>query len=141
MTQFPALLTIKEGEKPYKCLTTEWLVDSDGPVMFRFISKLRQDGEVELVLFTQRQDNKKYVLEHISFSEDEFLKAIGAIREMIWKFFPDVKIEIEDFTEMETSSYHALPANKLGLIWINAVWRIKAIINKLRWLFFKKPPQ
>jgi len=141
MTQFPALLTIKEGEKPYKCMATEWLVDPDGPVMFRFISKLRQDGQVELVLFTQRQDNKKYILEHISFAENDFSKTISAIREMIWKFFPDAKMETENFGEMEPASYRALPANKLGLFWLGLVLRVNGIINKLRWLIFKKPPQ
>lgn len=44
-----AILSINEGEQIYKCLNSEWLVDANGPVMFRFVSKLRADGKIELV--------------------------------------------------------------------------------------------
>ena len=141
MPQFPALLTINQGEGPYKCAKTGWLVDSDGPVMFRFISKLRQDGDIELVLFTQRADNRKYVLEHISFKPDEFPGVVNVVRETVWKFFPDAKIEIEDFAEIEPENYQALPNTKLNLWWLKSNWFFKGLINKLRWLFFRQPPK
>lgn len=136
-----ALLTIKHGERPYKCAATAWMVDSDGPVMFRFISKLRLDNHIELVLFTQRQDNRKYILQHISFEQEEFPGIVNAIRETIWRFFPDAKIEIEDFGDLEPEKYQALPNNKFSLWGLKFSWLVDGSINKLRWFFFKKPPK
>ena len=47
-----AIIEIKAGEKQYKCMNSEWLVDGDGPIMFRMLSKLRVDGQVEAVMTT-----------------------------------------------------------------------------------------
>ena len=122
-------------------MNTGWLQDSQGPLRFRFISKLRNDGQVELVFFTQRQDNRKYILQHISFDKNDFAKTINAIREMIWKFFPKAKIEVDDFAEISPSAYRVLPDRRWALLWLAFLWRFEGMRNKLRWLFFRKPPR
>lgn len=140
--QPPALLNVEKGERIYKCMNSEWLVDDDGPIMFRFISKLRKDGQIELVLFTQRQDNRKYILQHISFAEKDFLGMLQTIKKAVWQFFPGAKIETVDFEDMPSSSYQTAKVDE-GMGWwkILLYLRLKGIINRLRWFFTRRPPQ
>jgi len=137
----PALLSVNKGERSYKCMNTEWLVDDDGPLMFRFISKLCKDGKVELVFFTQRQDNRKYVLKDIIFDQEDFSKTFSAIRETIWGFFPNAKVEAVNDEELSSNSYTALPNNRFGLFLLKFMWHFGGLINRLRWFFFRRPPK
>lgn len=125
-----ALLEVKKGERPYKCMNSPWLRDGDGPVMFRFISKLKADGRVELAYFTQRQDGRKYVLQHISFEDKEFLGVVQVIRESIWEFFPGTDLEVLDFDDIHPSSYVTAKANPLGFAKIHAHWKLEEIKRK-----------
>lgn len=137
----PALLNIEEGEIIYKCGTSEWLVDADGPIMWRFISKKRKDGKIEMVIFTQRQDNRKHIMQYISFAESEFLGIIQAVRQAMWQLFPGAKFETNDFNDMPSSAYHtARTDTPLGFWKIRLIWYWGALVNGLRWLFLRKPP-
>lgn len=125
-----ALLEVHAGERPYKCMNSPWLVDSDGPLMFRFISKLRADGKVELVYYTQRQDGRKYVMQHISFAEDDFLSFVQAMRSSIWQFFPGVLLEVVDFDDIDPSSFVTAKPNIGGFAKIRAHWKLEEIKRK-----------
>lgn len=138
----PAILNINEGEKIYKCMKSDWQVDEGGPIMFRFISKLRKDGKVELVLFSQRQDNTKFIYGTLEFMPDEFAHAYQTIRETVWGFFPNAKMEVEEFEKMAPSAYTTAkissPWYKVKLGWI---WHVGGFFNKLRWFFTRKTPK
>src|SRR3989338_6878746 len=136
-----AILEVKTGERPYKCMNSEWAVDSDGPIMFRFISKLCADGQVELVLFSQRQDNTKFIYGTSTFPATEFNRVWQRTREAIWEIFPGVKMEVVDFAEMDRSAYTALPLGKIGIPLILFKSWVVGLYNRLRWWIAKKPPK
>lgn len=137
-----AILNINEGEKIFKCMKTDWQVDEDGPIMFRFISKIRKDGQVELVIFSQRQDNSKYIFGTSTFPQNDYLGAVQAIRKAVWGIFPKANMEIEDFADMAPASYTtASMVGFWGRFKIMLGWYVGGMINKIRWFFTRRTPK
>lgn len=131
-----ALIEIKTGESPYKMAVSEWLRDSDGAVMFKVISKKRQNGEIELVYYTQRGDGRKRVMQDIIIAEADFWRAMDLIEESLKEFFPSIKFKVENIDINDRGQTTTAPATEWGarrLLFISWL-KCKAMAIKI---FFK----
>ena len=121
-----AILEVKKGEQPYKIIRSPWLKDSDGPVLFKMLSKLRADGEIEAAYVVERKSGRKTVIARTTTPEDKFMDAISAFREMVWQQFPDADLRVEEVGPINTdkphstSQYTAAKATKGGVFWLRA---------------------
>ena len=119
-----AIIEVKKGEKPYKIIRSPWLKDSDGPVMFKLLSKQCNNGEIEAVYLTERSGGRKIVLGKTTIKEERFIDVANAFREMVWQFFPGVDLAVEEIEPINTSSPHstsqytAVKTTKKGLFWL-----------------------
>lgn len=127
-----SLLEIKSGEAPYKVAVSDWFRDADGAVMFKVISKKRQNGEIELVYYTQRGDGRKRVMQDMVIAEADFWRALDLIRESLKEFFPEIKFKAENIDFNDKTQARAAQADKFG------VWKLLFIgWLKCRWMAFK----
>lgn len=133
-----ALLEINTGEHIYKFMNSEWLTDEAGMFIYRFISKLRTDGQIELVLFKQREDSQKEILGEFTFPEVEFLGMVQEIRQTIWQLYPDARIELMDMNDIPSDNVHKVQNNVLGLLRFRCHWFLSRIVVLLRriWRWF-----
>jgi hypothetical protein len=119
-----AIIEVKKGESIYKIIRSPWLKDSDGPVMFKLLSKKRRDGQIEAVFLTERSGGIKHVLTRAVNPEEKFMDVANAFREAVWQFFPDVDLAVEEVEPIDadkphsTSQYTAVRPNKKGLLWL-----------------------
>jgi len=119
-----AIIEIKKGEQPYKIIRSPWLNDSQGPVMFKLLSKKCLDGNIESVYVVERRNGQKTVIASTNIKEDKFMDAANCFRQMIWKDFPQVDLTIEDIepvntsTPYSTSQYNAVKNTKKGIFWL-----------------------
>ncbi|GEM_PF-2160258 len=134
-----ALLEVKTGEQIYKFMNSEWLSDDAGVFMYRFISKLRIDGQVELVLFKQRQDNRKEILDELTFPEVEFLGMVQEIRQSIWQRYPDARIEVMDMNDIPADKVHTVKNTFFGHVRLYVYWFLSRVSLLLRrvWRWFR----
>lgn len=120
-----ALLSVNQGEKIYKIMTSQWLRDEQGPILWKMISKKCQDGDIEVVFYSQRASGAKYIYKHVVIEEKYFPKFIGTIREVVYSFFPDADLQVEDMptpqvtdsgpTNIDPSRMTVYPTGKFGL--------------------------
>lgn len=119
-----ALLSVNKGESIYKIMRSQWLRDSEGPILWKMISKKCRDGNIEVIFYSQRADGAKYVYQQAVLPEKEFPKFLGAIRRVVYRFFPDADLKIEDaptpqitdsgLTNVDPSRMTVYPAGKFG---------------------------
>ena len=119
-----AILEIKKGESAYKIIRSPWLEDSQGPVLFKLLSKKRRDGEIETVYVVERRGGRKTIIAKTTTNEEKFTDAANAFRSMVWKLFPSADLKIEDVEPINISSpgkssqYTAAKNTKWGFLWL-----------------------
>ncbi|MCK4554403.1 hypothetical protein KAU19_05600 [Candidatus Parcubacteria bacterium] len=119
-----AILEIKKHESPYKIIRSPWLKDSQGPVLFKLLSKKCCDGEIETVYVVERKGGRKTIIAKTTTSEEKFIDAVNAFRSMIWKLFPDVDLKVEDVEPINascsksTSQFTVAKNTKWGFFWL-----------------------
>lgn len=125
-----AVIEIKKGESPYQAVRSEWLKDSQGDVLFKFLSKKMANGQIEGVVVVERRGHKT-VLGRTTCEEEKFPDAIAAFRQMVWKQFPQANLAVEDIEPVNTDDpnstrqYTALKATRLNIFWL----RLKKILR------------
>lgn len=126
-----AIIEIKKGEQPYKIICSPWLKDSDGPVMFKLLSKKCGNGKIEAVYVVERTRGRKTILGSTTTEEERFMDVANAFREMVWQLFPGVDLAVEEIGPVDTdkphstSQYTATKSTKKGLLWL----RIKKLLR------------
>jgi len=119
-----AIIKVKKGESPYKIIRSPWLKDKDGPVLFKLLSKKCLDGKIEAVYVVERDSGRKIILGRTIVGEERFMDAANAFRSVVWKFFPNVDLEIEDIEPINISSpkstaqYLVAKNTKIGNFWL-----------------------
>jgi len=119
-----AIIEVKKGETPYKIIRSSWLKDKEGPVLFELLSKKSLDGKIEVAYVVERRDGRKTILGRTIVEEERFMDAANAFRSVVWKFFPEVDLEIEDIEPVDisspksTSQYSVAKNTKMGIFWL-----------------------
>jgi hypothetical protein len=119
-----AIIEVKKGESPYKIVRSPWLKDKEGPVLFKLLSKKCLDGKIEAAYVVERDSGRKTILGRTIVEEERFMDAANAFRSVVWKFFPDVNLEIEDVEPIDisspksTSQYSVVKNTKIGIFWL-----------------------
>jgi len=119
-----AIIEVEKGESPYKIIRSPWLKDKDGDVLFKLLSKKCLDGKIEAAYVAERSNGRKTILGRTITEEERFMDAVSAFRSVVWKFFPDVDLEIEDiepidsFSPKSTSQYFVAKNTKRGIFWL-----------------------
>ncbi len=119
-----AIIEVKKGETPYKIIRSPWLKDKEGPVLFELLSKKSLDGKIEVAYVVERRDGRKTILGRTIVEEERFMDAANAFRSVVWKFFPEVDLEIEDIEPVDisspksTSQYSVAKNTKMGIFWL-----------------------
>lgn len=135
-----AIIKVKKGESPYKIIRSPWLKDKEGSVLFKLLSKKCLDGKIEVAYVVERADGRKTILGRTIVEEERFMDAVNAFRSMIWKFFPDVDLQLEDIEPIDisspksTSQYSVAKNTKRGSLWL----RIKKWLELLSVKFFSR---
>ncbi|MBU2037054.1 hypothetical protein KJ866_02530 [Patescibacteria group bacterium] len=132
-----ALLRIDKDERPYKIAVSDWLRDEDGAVIFKVVSKKRRDGKIEMVYYTQRSDSCKRVMQHISFDESEFWKVLGAIKDSLRPFFPEIKFDIQNINIDDRETSRTAKANIFGTAKLLFITWLTCKIHAFKTLFKK----
>lgn len=132
-----ALIEIKEGEKPYKTAISQWLRDEDGALVFKVISKIRSDGNVEFICYIQRSDGLKRVMQHISFSEENFWDVMNAFQESLIEHFPKIKFSVQNVNLTDPIGYRVRKDTKVNFIKLQIINWFESKINSLKTLFYK----
>ena len=119
-----AIIEVKKGESPYKIIRSPWLKDEEGPVLFKLLSKKCLGGKIEAAYVVERPNGRKTVLGRTIVEEKRFMDAANAFRSAVWRFFPNVDLEIEDIESIDvsspksTSQYTVAENNKAGIFWL-----------------------
>ena len=119
-----AIIEIKKGESPYKIIRSPWVKDEDGPLLFKLLSKKCLDGKIEAVYVVERANGRKTILGRTIVEEERFMDAANAFRSVVWKFFPNVDLKIEDVEPIDisspksTSQYLVARNTKIGIFWL-----------------------
>ncbi len=119
-----AILEVKNNERPYQVVRSPWLKDSSGPMLFKMLSKIRPDGQIEAAYVIERRNGCKTVLARTTTSEEKFNDAVSAFRTMVWQFFPDVDLKLEEIEPIDskrpksTSQYTTAKNTKRGMFWL-----------------------
>jgi len=119
-----AIIKVKKGESPYKIIRSPWLKDKEGPVLFKLLSKKCLDGKIETAYVIERPNGRKTVLGRTIVEEEKFLDAANAFRSVVWRFFPNVDLEIEDVEPIDISSpksttqYSVAKNTRIGIFWL-----------------------
>jgi len=119
-----AIIEVKKGETPYKIIRSPWLKDKEGPVLFELLSKKSLDGKIEVAYVVERRDGRKTILGRTIVEEERFMDAANAFRSVVWKFFPEVDLQIEDIEPVDisspksTSQYSVAKNTKMGIFWL-----------------------
>ncbi|MFH0779972.1 MAG: hypothetical protein V1928_03900 [Parcubacteria group bacterium] len=119
-----ALIEVKKGEKIYQIIRSPWLEDKDGPVLFKLLSKQKENGEIEAVVVVERTGGIKTPIIRTTTAEDEFHKVVECLRAVVWKDFPDADLAVEDVEPIDpdnaksTSQYTAVKMNRRGIFWL-----------------------
>jgi hypothetical protein len=119
-----AIIEVKKGESPYKIIRSPWLRDEEGPVLFKLLSKKCLDGKIEAAYVVERRGGRKTILGRTIVEEERFMDAANAFRSVVWKFFPDVDLEIEDIEPIDisspksTSQYSVAKNTRIGIFWL-----------------------
>jgi hypothetical protein len=119
-----AIIEVKNGESPYKIIRSPWLRDEEGSVLFKLLSKKCLDKKIEVAFVVERTNGRKTILGKTIVEEERFMDAVNAFQSMVWKFFPDVNLEIEDVKPIDTSSPKSTPQysvaknTKIGIFWL-----------------------
>jgi len=119
-----AIIEIKKGESPYKIIRSPRLKDEEGDVLFKLLSKKCLDGKIEAVYVVERANGRKAILGRTVVEEERFMDAANAFRSVVWEFFPDVDLEIEDVEPIDisspksTSQYSVVKNTKIGIFWL-----------------------
>lgn len=119
-----AILEIKKGESLYKTIRSPWLKDNQGLVLFKLLSKKRCDRKIEAAYVVERRGGQKTIMGRTTTTEEKFHDAISAFRSMVWQFFPDVDLKVEDVEPIDvssprtTSQYTVAKNTKGGLFWL-----------------------
>ena len=117
-----AILEIKQGERPYRIIRSDWLKDSDGLVLFKLLSKLRADGKIETAYVVERRNGRKTILATTVTNVDKFMDAVSAFRQLVWQIFPDADLRLEDvmpidYNNPQSSSQYSVAKNSFwGLL-------------------------
>jgi hypothetical protein len=119
-----AIIKVNKGESPYKIIRSPWLKDKDGPVLFKLLSKKCLDGKIEAAYVVERPNGRKTVLGRTIVEEERFMDAANAFRSVVWKFFPDIDLQVEDLESIDisspksTSQYTVAKNSKVGVFWL-----------------------
>ena len=119
-----AIIEVKKGESPYKIIRSPWLKDKEGAVLFKLLSKKNLDGKIEAVYVVERDSGRKTILGRTIVKEERFMDAANAFRSVVWKFFPNVDLKIEDIESVNisspksTSQYSVAKNTKIGIFYL-----------------------
>ena len=109
-----AIIKIKKGESLYKIIRSPWLKDKQGPVLFKLLSKKCLNGKIEAAHVVERTGGRKTILGRTIVEEERFMDVVNAFRSVIWKFFPDVDLKVEDLEQVDISSLKSTSQYSVG---------------------------
>jgi len=125
-----AILKVDKGEQPYKIIRSPWLIDEEGSIMFKLLSKKRCDGQIEVVYLTERRTHKRVMARSI-VPEERFTDAASVFRQVVWRFFPNTDLEVEEVEPMNidspksNSQYNVAKNTIKGALWLRIKRRLR----------------
>ncbi len=81
-------LRIAAGEAVYRIFTTPWVYGGEVQVIFRVISKLRRDGRIEVVHYTETNKGKYVTAAHAVMKEEKLPQFLAMAQAAVNRFFP-----------------------------------------------------
>ncbi len=88
-------LRIASGERIYRILTTPWVFGGPTSVIFRIISKVRRDGRIEVMHYTETQKGTFTPAAHAVMDETKFPTFLRMVQTAIYNKFPGLGLAEE----------------------------------------------
>jgi len=93
-------LRVRSGESVYRILTTPWIYGGKTTVIFRVISKIRRDGRIEVMHYTETEKGKFTVAAHAVMKEEKFEKFLAMVQTAINRVVPGTHLYEEQWRKM-----------------------------------------
>ena len=93
-------LRIRPGERIYRILTTPWIFGGKTTIIFRVISKVRRDGRIEVMHYSETQKGKFTEAAHAVFVEEKFPRFLRMVELALSQMFPGIQMVEERVTHL-----------------------------------------
>ena len=93
-------LRIAPGESVYRIFTTPWVYGGKVQVIFRVISKLRRDGRIEVMHYTETNEGKYVPAAHAVMTEEKLPRFLAMVGGAVNRFFPGLSLVEERVTHL-----------------------------------------